>query len=88
MKRSPLRQDHARSARAMAQALELVSQRHDRLLHGARDFGWPVLALRTNFALGPVRHALSQQVVAGTMTVFPPVAAHVSPAAPNADETP
>lgn len=30
------------------------------------------MALRTGMDLGPVRHVLSQMVVAGTMTVFPP----------------
>lgn len=42
------------------------------LLYGDRQFGWPLAALRAQQELGPVRHALSQMVVAGVMTVFPP----------------
>lgn len=72
MSRSPFRQDHASSARLLGLATGRTRREHSRLLHGDRDFGWPMLALRTSFAMGAVRHALSQRVVAGTMTILPP----------------
>lgn len=72
MARSPFRRVHQDATRLSEAAQQLTSAAHTSLLHGQRAFGWPTLALRTSFTLGPVRHALSQMVVAGTMTVFPP----------------
>jgi hypothetical protein len=42
------------------------------LLHGDRVFGWPLAALRVQQDLGPVRHVLQQQVVAGTLVIHTP----------------
>ena len=86
MTRSPFRRDHAASAQFRALALSVSARVHDRVLHGERTFGWPVMALRTSFALGPVRHALSQRTVAGTMTVFPPILARPSAPAEGPDD--
>lgn len=91
MGRSPFRRDHAASARLLGLAVARTAREHDRLLHGDRDFGWPMLALRTRFAMGPVRHALTQRVVAGTMTIFPPFlrpAPKAPPPEPGDDSTP
>jgi hypothetical protein len=71
----------------------------DSVCMGVRQFGKPMMALVTQQKLGPVRHALSQMVVAGTMTTQPPVQVRVwSPfgdvvagstsATPSSDETP
>ena len=42
-------------------------------LHGYRIKRYPLLALTTQRSMGPSRHILSQRVVAGTMTVSPPL---------------
>ena len=72
MARSLFHHIYLDSSRFARESGRVTSRSHSSLLHGSRDFGWPVMALRTSFALGPVRHALSQMVVAGTMSVFPP----------------
>lgn len=79
MERSPFRRDHAASARFFERSSNQTRRTHVPLLFGERDFGWPLLALRTRYALGPVRHALAQRVVAGTMTVFPPISLKPAP---------
>ena len=71
---SPMRRSHDRAARFHRHALG--AHLHSDLLHGERDFQWPLMALRTTQDLGNCRHALSQMVVAGTMSVHPPV--HIS----------
>lgn len=45
--------------------------------HGAHSFGRPMMALMAKKNLGPVRHVLSQMVVAGVMIVSPPVQVRV-----------
>ena len=50
------------------------------LLPGRRTFGWPLMALQAQRDLGPVRHALAQRVVAGTMTIHPPILIQAPPA--------
>jgi len=42
-------------------------------LLGERQFGFPFIAATVKTHMGPARHALSQMVVAGTMTHQPPV---------------
>jgi len=46
--------------------------------HGAHSFGRPMMALLAKKNLGPVRHVLSQMVVAGVMIVSPPVQVRVA----------
>ena len=56
---------------------------HADQLHGERNHVWPMMALRTQPELGDCRHVLSQMVVAGTMSVFPPIHISVSPNEPT-----
>lgn len=79
MARSPFQHVYQTSTRLSEAAVQLTGRAHSSLLHGERNFGWPTLALRTSFTLGPVRHALSQMVVAGTMTIFPPFVPNRAP---------
>jgi len=60
--------------------LALRNPLHTDRLHGERHRVWPMMALEAQPELGDCRHVLSQMVVAGTMSVFPPI--HVS-ANPN-----
>lgn len=69
---SPLRREHTKAARLQAPATGKATHFHQDILLGERNFGWPLMALRTQTSIGPCRHAISQMVVAGTMTVFPP----------------
>lgn len=69
---SPLRREHVRAARFKAASEGRTPNFHQDILLGERNFGWPLMALRTQSNLGPCRHALSQMVVAGTLTVLPP----------------
>lgn len=69
---SPLRKEHPKATRIGDVAMGLSQRFHQDILLGVRSFGWPLMALQTQSSLGPCRHALSQMVVAGTMTVFPP----------------
>lgn len=88
--RSPFRRDHAASSRLLGLATARTSRERGGLLHGERSFGWPLMALRTRCDMGQVRHALSQRVVAGTMTVFPPFVPKPRPAPdePESEPTP
>ncbi|HMV67476.1 MAG TPA: hypothetical protein PKA64_11545 [Myxococcota bacterium] len=45
--------------------------------HGRKLLGRPLMAMTAKKSLGPVRHVLSQMVVAGTMVVQPPVEVRV-----------
>lgn len=42
------------------------------VLQGQRGLRYPLIALTTQRSMGPARHALSQKVVGGTMTIHPP----------------
>ena len=53
------------------------------LLHGDRVFGWPLAALRVQQELGPVRHVLQQQIVAGTLVIHTPFERGSNPSAPS-----
>ena len=64
---------HAASGRLHRRMVTTTAGLHRDLLHGDRQFGWPMAALSVQQDLGSVRHALSQMVVAGTMTIFPPI---------------
>lgn len=68
----PLRQTHRPAGRLFRISAHSTPRFRGDLLYGDRQFGWPLAALRVQQELGPVRHALSQLVVAGVMTVFPP----------------
>ncbi len=46
--------------------------------HGRRQYGRPMMAITVKKQLGPVRHVLSQMVVAGTVSVPDPVVVRVS----------
>lgn len=50
-----------------------LAENADSFCLGERQFGKPMIALTTQQKLGPVRHALSQMVVAGTMVTQPPI---------------
>lgn len=70
--RSPFRVRYVDAVRLDRGATKKTRKYRSKLLFGSRQFGWPLMALRTGMDLGPVRHVLSQMVVAGTMTVYPP----------------
>ncbi len=72
---SPLRREHRLVARFQKNAIGLCTP--DNLLYGERESKWPMLALSCQPDMGSCRHALSQMVVAGTMSVYPPI--HISP---------
>jgi hypothetical protein len=78
---SPLRRSHDRASRF--HRLALGAHLHSDLLHGERVYQWPLLALQTTQDLGNCRHALSQMVVAGTMSVYPPVQVSPNPQTSN-----
>lgn len=78
-KQTPLLRDYERKARFFLLSTERAKKMSASVLHGQRRFGWPMMALQTQRELGPVRHAISQMVVSGTMTIFPP---WVKPPAP------
>ncbi len=59
-------------ARRLARAGAPARVRID-LLFGSRGIKRPMVALVTKQNLGPCRHALAQMVVAGVMTVHPPL---------------
>jgi len=69
--RSPMRDRHALVQRLCGH--DGRAPLHDNVLYGERTMKWPVLALMSNADFGNARHALSQMVVAGTMTVHPPI---------------
>lgn len=79
LERSILCRDHERKALFYVNALERTKKMSTCVLYGQRRFGWPLMALHTQRELGPVRHAISQMVVAGTMTIFPPFVKPPSP---------
>ncbi|MFT5584982.1 MAG: hypothetical protein ACI9VR_002570 [Cognaticolwellia sp.] len=55
-----------------ALALSNKAGRQNILYGTAHVVRYPLMALRTQMDMGPVRHALSQIVVSGEMVVFPP----------------
>jgi hypothetical protein len=69
---SPLKYNHAMTARWIKQAMTFHDHLRRDLLYGGRALRWPIMALRTSLDFGPVRHALAQMVVSGEMVVFPP----------------
>lgn len=83
---SPFRHEHNKSSRLLSLASGRTAREHGRILMGDRRFGWPMMALRTSFSMGAVRHALAQRVVAGTMTVFRPITPQTRPAAAPGDD--
>jgi len=54
---------------------------------GSRRWGKPLMALTVKKNLGKVRHALSQMVVAGTMTVQKPVQVRITPPSAGDEES-
>lgn len=70
---SPLRRHHRRTSRFWHRSVDGVRHTHSRILFGNRGWMWPAIALQTTQDLGNCRHALSQMVVAGTMTIYPPI---------------
>ena len=82
LERSILCHDHERKSRFYELAIGRAKKMSSCVLYGQRRFGWPLMALHTQRELGPVRHAISQMVVAGTMTIFPPF---VKPPVPPVD---
>ena len=71
---SLFRDVHVRSRRLGQRVVRsLAAARTDLLFGHQRGIKRPLIALTTKKEMGPVRHALSQMVVAGVMTVHPPV---------------
>ncbi len=54
-----------------------LARKADSLCMGMRHFGKPMMAITAKQEMGPVRHALSQMVVAGVMTSHPPIQVRV-----------
>lgn len=67
------------SAQRLGRAVEHPPFRSDRLF-GYRAIKRPLIAIATKKELGNCRHALSQMVVAGVMTVYPPIKPGAKPA--------
>jgi hypothetical protein len=65
--RSPLREQWAVATSLAAPSTKLSFFKD--LLRGFRSVRRPLMALSTEQNMGPVRHALAQRVVAGTMEV-------------------
>ena len=57
----------------LASKRSAINPQTSSFLHGYRIKRYPLLALTTQRSMGPSRHILSQRVVAGTMTVSPPL---------------
>lgn len=71
---TPLRRSHQRAVLLAMRGAAFADWTASGLLLGQRIFGWPQMALYAQRDLGNVRHALAQRVVAGTMTIYPPIA--------------
>ena len=69
--RSPMRDRHAQVMLLCGKGTR--APLHANVLYGERSMKWPLLALMCDADLGSARHAISQMVVAGTMTVHPPI---------------
>lgn len=65
-------------------ASEPLSPRRN-LLFGTRGIKRPMVALVTKQNMGPCRHALAQMVVAGVMTVHPPLRPGQAPVQPPSE---
>jgi len=57
----------------LASKRSAINPQTNSFLHGYRVKRYPLMALTTQRSMGPSRHILSQRVVAGTMTVSPPL---------------
>jgi len=60
-------------AEVLAAKRSAINPQTSSFLHGYRVKRYPLMALTTQRSMGPSRHILSQRVVAGTMTVSPPL---------------
>jgi hypothetical protein len=47
-------------------------KKYDDVLRGERALRFPLISLNAQRSMGPYRHVLSQQVVAGIMAIHPP----------------
>ena len=83
---SPLRTNHGLAVRLSLRGPLRSAWSGHSLLAGHRVFGWPLMALHASRDLGPVRHALAQRVVSGTMTVHPPLLIQAPPEPTSSDE--
>lgn len=84
---SPLRQAH-REAHRLLQELFLPRILQDRrMLYGRHLMRYPLMALLVSREMGPVRHAISQRTVAGTVLILAPKPERV-PAAPGGVKPP
>jgi len=72
------RQNHAAAVKLAEPRSFVLVQNLASVVRGRVQFGRPMMALVTEKKLGPVRHAVAQMVVAGTMVVQPPVQVRVS----------
>jgi hypothetical protein len=77
-RRSPFVRNHEAATTLSRTSVEILGRMRKNLLVGERGMKWPAMALhsQTQMTEGPVRHALSQMVVAGTMVVHPPFMTH------------
>ena len=71
------RRNHDVAVRLSEGRADLFLSRAASVCRGRRQFGRPMMALNADKRLGPVRHALAQMVVAGTMVVEPPIQVRV-----------
>jgi hypothetical protein len=72
---------HVRSRRLGQRVVRSLAEARSNVLFGdQRGIKRPLIALTTKKEMGPVRHALSQMVVAGVMTVHPPMRPGAEPA--------
>jgi hypothetical protein len=68
-------------ARRLGRAVD-THEFHRDILRGSRRIARPMMAIATKQNMGPCRHALAQMVVAGVMTVTPPLRPGQAPPAP------
>ena len=61
-----------------------LARQADSYCYGLKQFGKPMMALTAQKKLGPVRHALSQMVVAGTLFTPAPVQVRITSEEPDA----
>ena len=67
------RQNHASAVRLAEPLDDRLVKMVGSVCRNRAAFGRPMISLTTKRNMGPVRHILSQRVVAGMMTVSPPV---------------
>jgi hypothetical protein len=72
------RKSHDEATLLASKNLHKFASQATSFCHGRRQFGRPMMALTAKKSLGPVRHVLSQMVVAGSMKVNAPVQVRIT----------